>query len=470
LRGRLLVLVLIALLPALGLIIAETNRGLVRNLSWLGAAGGVTLVLAWLGADLLVLRRVNALMGATRRLAAGDLSGRTGLPHSDDELGALAKAFDELAQSLEEREARLNGLFEVVTDAILVTNESHRITLFNRGAEEMYGYRADEVLGQPVETLMPERVAEAYRRAAPGFLTTPDRVRRIERGQETNGRRKVGTEFPAEASISKLTRNGRTTFTTIVRDITKRRRAEEMIRAVELEATIAELRRSNEELEQFAYIASHDLQEPLRVLSSYTDLLAKRYTGKLDADADEIIAFAADGVTRMRRLINDLLAYSRAGRMAREPEPVSAELSVDSAIAGLEVAIEERGAVVTRDPLPHVSGDPTQLAQLFQNLIGNAIKFRRDEPPRVHISARRNGTEWIFSVTDNGIGIDPRYGERIFAIFQRLHTQGEYPGTGLGLAIAKKIVERHGGRIWVESEKGKGSTFFFTIPIDGEGE
>jgi light-regulated signal transduction histidine kinase (bacteriophytochrome) len=172
----------------------------------------------------------------------------------------------------------------------------------------------------------------------------------------------------------------------------------------------------------------------------------------------------------MRRLINDLLAYSRAGRMAREPEPVSAELSVDSAIASLEVAIEERGAVVTRDPLPHVSGDPTQLAQLFQNLIGNAIKFRSDEPPRVHILARRNGTEWIFSVTDNGIGIDPQYAERIFAIFQRLHTQGEYPGTGLGLAIAKKIVERHGGRIWVESEKGKGSTFFFTIPIDGEGE
>ena len=226
-----------------------------------------------------------------------------------------------------------------------------------------------------------------------------------------------------------------------------------------------ELDRSNKELAQFAYVASHDLQEPLRMVSSYTQLLSRRYKGKLDSDADEFIAFAVDGASRMQTLINDLLAYSRVGTRRQEFEPTECEAAFDQALANLKTAIEECHAVVTRDPLPTVLADRMQIGQLFQNLIGNAVKYRGTEPPQVHVSAKRSGSEWVFSVRDNGIGIDPQFAERIFVVFQRLHTRDEYPGTGIGLAICKRIVERHGGRIWVESEIGRGCTFYFTLPI-----
>jgi len=226
-----------------------------------------------------------------------------------------------------------------------------------------------------------------------------------------------------------------------------------------------ELARSNAELQQFAYVASHDLQEPLRMVSSYLQLLARRYRGKLDDDADDFIAYAVDGAERMRSLINDLLAYSRVSTHGRDFELVDCEVVFENAFANLQVAIEESGAVVTHDPLPTVMADDVQLVQLFQNLIGNAIKFRGKEAIRIHISAERGENEWIFSVRDNGIGIDAEYAERIFEIFQRLHSGQEYPGTGIGLAICRKIVERHGGSIWVHSESGNGSTFQFTIPM-----
>jgi light-regulated signal transduction histidine kinase (bacteriophytochrome) len=223
------------------------------------------------------------------------------------------------------------------------------------------------------------------------------------------------------------------------------------------------LARSNEDLEQFAYVASHDLQEPLRMVTSYVQLLAKRYKSKLDADANEFIDFAVDGAIRMRKLINDLLTYSGVGTQGKELSPTDSEAVLAQSVNDLKLTIEDNEALVTHDPLPTVMADRPQLGQLFQNLIGNAIKFRGNEPPRVHISASRNGSGWIFSVRDNGIGIAPEYSERIFIIFQRLHSRQEYAGTGIGLAICKKIVERHGGHIWVESEVGKGATFRFSL-------
>jgi light-regulated signal transduction histidine kinase (bacteriophytochrome) len=224
------------------------------------------------------------------------------------------------------------------------------------------------------------------------------------------------------------------------------------------------LNRSNEELGQFAYIASHDLQEPLRMVASYTQLLSRRYKGKLDADANEFIAYAVDGASRMQRLIQDLLAYSRVGTKGQDPIETSSEDALRQALVNLRGAVEESKAVVTHGPLPPVFADEMQLVQLFQNLIGNAIKYQRSEVPSVHISAAKNGgMKWDFAVKDNGLGIDPQYFERIFGMFQRLHKRDEFAGTGIGLAICKKIVERHGGNISVESQPGQGSTFHFAL-------
>ena len=232
-----------------------------------------------------------------------------------------------------------------------------------------------------------------------------------------------------------------------------------------LEQSVVELTRSNADLQQFAYVASHDLQEPLRMVASYTQLLGKRYKGKLDTDADEFISYAVEGANRMQQLIKDLLAYSRVTTQRTAPEPTECTPALAAALNNLHMAIQKQQAVVTHDPLPTVVADSTQLTQLFQNLVSNAIKFRGDQPPRVHLSAARNENEWVFAVRDNGIGVDPQYADRIFVIFQRLHTSADYPGTGIGLALCKKIVERHGGRIWVDSHPGQGATFYFTLPF-----
>jgi signal transduction histidine kinase len=260
------------------------------------------------------------------------------------------------------------------------------------------------------------------------------------------------------------------------KEMAQRRQAEEIVsnlnadlekrvaeRTAELSERARELARSNSELQQFAYVASHDLQEPLRMVASFTQLLAKRYSDKLDDDARDFINYAVDGATRMQTLISDLLNYSRVGTQGKPLVPTDSEAMLCRVLTSLQLAIEETGAVVSHDPLPMVLADPQQLGQLFQNLIGNAIKFHGAEPPRIRISAERNGKEWKIAVRDNGIGISPEHAERIFVIFQRLHTKTEYPGTGIGLAICKKIVERHGGRIWIEPSPAGGTTFSFTI-------
>jgi PAS domain S-box-containing protein len=251
----------------------------------------------------------------------------------------------------------------------------------------------------------------------------------------------------------------------LIGQLMARRQAEAAMREAfqELEHRTRELTRSNEELQQFAYVASHDLQEPLRMISSYTQLLGRRYGERLDGDAQEFMAYIVDGAARMKQLIEDLLAYSRVGTRAKDFQTVDSGASLARALANLRAAQESSGAAVTHERMPEVHADGAQLSQVFQNLIGNAIKFRGEEPPRIHVGAETREHVWVFTVKDNGIGLDTQYADRIFMMFQRLHNKTEYPGTGIGLAIVKKIVERHGGRIWVESEPGKGCTFGFTI-------
>jgi light-regulated signal transduction histidine kinase (bacteriophytochrome) len=263
-----------------------------------------------------------------------------------------------------------------------------------------------------------------------------------------------------ELRASRVQYQGQPRVLGIIRDITERKRAEEA-----LARKAAELERSNQELEQFAYVASHDLQEPLRMVTSYLQLLERRYQDKLDANGHEFIHFAVDGASRMKGLITDLLTYSRAGRQGKPLGPTAVEQVVAYALKNLEIAIEESQAVITHDLLPTIAADEGQLVQLFQNLISNAIKFRGETPPQIHIGVTQQDDRWCFSVRDNGLGIELEQAERVFVIFQRLHGQGEYPGSGIGLAVCKKIVERHGGWIWLESDVGKGSTFYFTMPL-----
>ncbi len=244
-----------------------------------------------------------------------------------------------------------------------------------------------------------------------------------------------------------------------------RMRRERRLGAEQLRVSVEELARSNAELEQFAYVVSHDLQEPLRMVASFVQLLEERYKDQLDSNAREFIAYAVDGATRMKQMIADLLAYSRVGKNGKDIVAVGVEAALGQACADLRASITETAAEISHGPLPSVPGDAAQFAHLFQNLLGNAIKFRSQAPPRIHVSAEQNGEEWVFSVRDNGIGLDPQFADRIFMVFQRLHGHEDYPGTGIGLAIARKIVEHRGGRIWVESEPGEGATFRFTVPL-----
>ena len=360
---------------------------------------------------------------------------------------------------LKQMEAKYRGLLDAAPDAMVVVNPLGEIVLLNLQAERQFGYHRDELLGQPVKNIVPEGFAE--RLIADGTRSAADALgQRIGTGIELSGRRKDGSEFPIEIMLSPLPSDEGILVTAAIRDITERKRAEER-----LVKTVEELKRSNDELAQFAYIASHDLQEPLRMVASYTQLLAKRYKGRLDSDADEFIAYAVDGSNRMQRLIQDLLIYSRAGTSPRALREISSEDALQDALTNLGTTIEGSGAVVTHDSLPAVTMNDTHLIQVFQNLVGNAIKYRRAEVPHVHVSATKNGgTEWIFSVRDNGLGIDPQYFERIFVLFQRLHGREEFEGTGIGLAICKKMLERLGGRIWVESQPKHGSTFYFALP------
>jgi PAS domain S-box-containing protein len=347
------------------------------------------------------------------------------------------------------------SLIEASLDPLVTISRDGKITDVNQAAEKATGISRDQLIGSDFCGYFtePEQARAGYQQAfAEGTVCDyPLAIR---------GKSGAVTEVLYNASVFKNQAGEVEGVFAAARDVTERKRAEK-----ELALRAEELARSNADLQQFAYVASHDLQEPLRMVASYTQLLGKRYRGKLDADADDFIGYAVDGAHRMQQLVNDLLAYSRVGTRAREFAPIECESVLRAVLGNLKAAIEETRAVISHDGLPAVQADETQLGQIFQNLIGNALKFHGADVPRVHISVRRQDGEWCFSVRDNGIGIDPHDADRIFVIFQRLHAGREYAGTGIGLAITKKIVERHGGRIWVESTPGQGSTFIFTIPM-----
>jgi PAS domain S-box-containing protein len=353
-------------------------------------------------------------------------------------------------------EARVRALLvagqvvEAAPHAMLMVDGEHRIALVNRRAEELFGYGRDELVGRPLEALVPERFRDGNTELGAGLFGDP-KARAVGTGHELFGLRKTGAEVPIEIDLNPIeTPDGWFTLASVI-DVTERKRYED------------ELRRSNAELEQFAYIASHDLQEPLRMVASYTELLGQRYRGQLDDKADKYIHYAVDGAKRMQRLVADLLAYSRVGSQGKPLVPVAVASVVTGVLEVLGEPIRAAGAVVETEALPEVIGDEVQLRQLFQNLIGNALKFRGEAAPRIAIAARLQGEHWVFSVRDNGIGIDMQYAARVFEMFQRLHERGKYDGSGIGLAIAKRIVERHGGRIWLESRPGDATTFLFTL-------
>jgi chemotaxis family two-component system sensor kinase Cph1 len=381
------------------------------------------------------------------------------LKNSNDRLTREIAERKQTERGLAEREATLRSIFRAAPTGIgMVCNRV--ITQANERICEITGYSREELVGQSAKIL--------YLTEEEFELVGQEKYAQIsQQGTgtvETRWQRKDGKIIDVQLSSAPIDPEDLSlgvTFTAL--DVTERKEAE-----AALARKTEELACSNAELEQFAYVASHDLQEPLRMVSSYVQLLARRYKEKLDSDADDFINFAVDGANRMQALINDLLAYSRVGTKGKRLEATSCETVLDHALANLQFAIEENGARVTRDPLPTVRADPSQLTQLFQNLIANAIKFRREEPPHVHLGAERGESGWLFSIRDNGIGIKEEYGERIFEIFQRLHGRNEYSGTGIGLAICKKIVERHGGRIWVAINPGGGSRFYFTLPQERE--
>lgn len=347
---------------------------------------------------------------------------------------------------------------ESAPSGIAMVDERGAIVLVNAETERMFRYERGELVGQSIDVLVPRRFRGQHGHHRHGFVAAPE-ARAMGSGRELYGLRKDGTEFPVEIGLNPIRAGGGLMVLSTIVDITNRKRVE-----AELARQREELARSNEELEQFAYVASHDLQEPLRMVSSFTALLAQHLGDDLDDDAKRFIGFAQDGAARMRALIQDLLALSRVRTRGGELVEVDASWCVDAALANLAVTIAEVDAKIEVDVAVRVRGDETQLVALFQNLVSNALRFHGDAPPVVRIKAWRAGDRARFTVADEGIGIPPEHAERVFQLFERLHTRDEYPGTGIGLSLCQRVVERHGGEIGVESDGVRGSTFYFTLP------
>ncbi|MCC7372709.1 MAG: CHASE3 domain-containing protein [Chloroflexi bacterium] len=407
---------------------------------------------------------ITSLAMTAQAIAGGDVNRRVGLKRGD-EIGVAAAAFDRMTEQLQATIARSEAILDTAAEGIVGLDASSRVTFANPAAVRLLDSTEDMLLGQDATGWIAAAKADADLPADDdGQHPITRAIRQAHTVTGAGDLVRPGDERPSlaiEYACSPLREYGEIRGAVLTfRDVTERRAAQRA-----LEEGNRELARSNADLEQFAYVASHDLQEPLRAIVSYLQLLERRYAPQLDERANRYIGHAVEGGHRMQTLITDLLTYSRVGRRGEEMTPVNIRGVFDRALSNLQIAIEESEAVVTYDePLPTVIADATQMHQLLQNLLANAIKFRGENAPRIHLWAERIDGGWRFSVRDNGIGISPEYRERVFVLFQRLHGRDEYAGTGIGLAVCKKIVERHGGQLWVESTEGGGSTFHFTIP------
>jgi len=397
--------------------------------------------------------------------------GEISLQEANRDLREARNTADQDRQRTDDANAVTQAIVETATDAIITINQKGIIDSYNTAAENIFGYSTDEVLGNNVNMLMPQPDRSHHDRYLSHHVETGEK-KIIGIGREVVGQRKNGETFPMDLAISEVKVKGRQLFTGIVRDITERKHTEALLQESERKATEwgNTLAASNAELEQFAYVASHDLQEPMRKIASCCQILQTDYADKLDDDGKEWVEFAVSSATRMRNLIKDLLAFSRVGRADIATEMVDANSVCLEAIDNLQSRIDEMDAEVITGTLPEIKANRTQLGQLFQNLIGNGLKYRSKSAPRIEVGCKRKDELWEFFVKDNGIGIEAQYADRIFAIFQRLHNKDEYTGTGIGLAICKKIVDQAGGKIWMESALGEGTTFYFTWPQhSGEG-
>lgn len=354
----------------------------------------------------------------------------------------------------------LGQWIEAVPDAVVVSNSHGIVVLCNREVESLLGYSTNELVSESIDVLVPERFRADHIQKRLSYYDAPE-SRRVGEARPLFARRKDGAEIAVEITLSSIDSGGNVLVVSMIRDVSERKLFE-----AALEQRTRQLEQSNLELQQFVYAASHDLQEPLRIITGYATLLDRRYREYFQADGREFIEFIVDGTARMQELINDLMEFSRIGTRAKPSVPVRMAEAVEQVLSRLRPTIEESGATIsTGESRMSVIADEAQLVQVLYNLISNALKFRRHEPPVVTVSWRQEGDQVIVSVADNGIGIESRHYARIFQLFQKLHTKREYPGTGIGLAICKRIVERHGGRIWVKSEPGKGATFEFSLPV-----
>ena len=415
-------------------------------------------VIAWWGSRRMTspLREITT---AAEAIAAGNLERRVQVGRQD-ELGRLARSFNtmaaQVARSLQHSEAMLRGVTETAHDAIIAADTDGLIRFWNPGAERLFGYRTEEVLGKPLTMLMPERFQDAHRLGIRRYVETRE-ARVVGRTVELAGRRKDGTEFPLELSLGAAPLEGGMSFTGVIRDITERKRTQEALQT------------TNAELEAFSYSVSHDLRAPLRAIHGFARILLEDHHAKLDPEAQRLLGVVDQNTRRMGQLIDDLLAFSRLGRKELAAGPVNME-ELAHAVADevRRTDVERKGSLAIQiDPLPPAHGDRALLGQVMSNLLQNAAKFTRDRAEaRVEVGSQRDGGQTVYFVKDNGAGFDARYADKLFGVFQRLHSTEQFDGTGVGLAIVKRIVQRHGGRVWAEGKVDHGATFYFTLPTE----